>query len=218
MRVCMQKSELLKSDPLDAQDACLSRRTEILLTFIKKDCKSYNVCSLNPWICKAGKFPVGHQEIFIGSGFEAIKINNDVSRIIEILPLLDLCFLIFLVRKHEEVLFSMCRTYCEQSLQRDCPHLRASECSFIGTRIVLEWCIAFQYGYKILNIFEIWHCELTRFNPVSPTGGLFQDNINEFFKPLSACQQLFVRLGDEGAKRQVHLANKEKGVVRGFGR
>jgi len=37
-------------------------------------------------------------------------------------------------------------------------------------------------GYKILEIYEVYECKVTQFNPDTDKGGLFMDNINTFLK------------------------------------
>ena len=60
----------LKRKPLDARDAFFGGRTGNTVKMF--DCKTeekikyVDVCSLYPYICKRGKFPVGHPKIYVG--------------------------------------------------------------------------------------------------------------------------------------------------------
>ena len=57
---------LLKNLPLDPRDAFYGGRTGNIVEYYKagdgEQIKYVDVCSLYPWVCKYGKFPVGHSK------------------------------------------------------------------------------------------------------------------------------------------------------------
>ncbi|KAK5650120.1 hypothetical protein RI129_001149 [Pyrocoelia pectoralis] len=61
---------LINYSPLNVRDCFYGGRTGNIKSYYKaKDgekIKYIDVCSLYPWVCKYGKFPVGHPDIFVG--------------------------------------------------------------------------------------------------------------------------------------------------------
>lgn len=217
----MESPELLKSAPLDPRDSFFGGRVENLVKLIQKDCKYYDVRSLYPWVCKNGEYPIGHPQIYVGKDCCVITgpENRDVSRIkgivkCEVLPPRNLYFPILPVRMHGKLLFPLCRSCCEQSFQRDCPHVHANERSFVGTWIASEVQVAVNHGYQILEMFEIWQYEITKFDPVTKEGGLFAGYINEFFR-LKAMASGFPPeyVTEEQKDAYVEKMAKEEGII-----
>lgn len=84
-------------------------------------------------------------------------------------------------RLHKRLFFPLCRTCAEELNQGDCNH-SIDERSFIGTFVLDEVRLALEMGYRVLECYEIWEYEITKYNPKTGEGGLFHEYVNNFFK------------------------------------
>ena len=76
-------------------------------------------------------------------------------------------------------MFPLCYKY-GSNRSTECNHIESERC-FIGTWVTEEVKTAIGLGYKIVEIFEIWHYEQkSQYDPQSQTGGLFSDYISTF--------------------------------------
>jgi len=61
----------LKNSPLNIRDALYGGRTEATKTYYKirqgEKINYVDVISLYPYVCKYGKFPVGHPKVYVGA-------------------------------------------------------------------------------------------------------------------------------------------------------
>ena len=78
------------------------------------------------------------------------------------------------VESYEKLIFTLCKTCAETKNQNICSHDN-NERSFIGTWETDEVDKAISKGYKILNVFEVWHFEKT-------SDDLFKGYIRKFMK------------------------------------
>lgn len=77
-----------------------------------------------------------------------------------------------------KLMFTLCRTCAETQVQDKCCH-SDDERSLTGVWVSEELKVAFQLGYKIVKVYEVWHFdEVAEYNPDTKTGGLFTDYIN----------------------------------------
>ena len=60
------------------------------------------------------------------------------------------------VDNYEKLIFTLCKTCAETRNQNNCSHDN-NERSFIGTWTTDEVNKAISKGYKILNVYEVWH-------------------------------------------------------------
>ena len=75
---------MIRAKPLEPRDALTGGRTE---NFVKlyntgkdEQMRYQDVCSLYPWVCKRGKFPVGHPKVYVGDKCrELVGMHNDLS-------------------------------------------------------------------------------------------------------------------------------------------
>ena len=74
--------------PLDPREAFFGGRTDknvkIFDCHEQEKIKYVDVCPLYPYICKRGKYPIGHPKIFVGREECAhiMELNNDISLVI----------------------------------------------------------------------------------------------------------------------------------------
>ena len=83
----IKNSPLLPHSPLNSRDAFFGGRTGTTTCYYQiRDGEKINyidICSLYPYICKIGKFPIGHPEVFVGEDCKKLMGTdyNDMSRV-----------------------------------------------------------------------------------------------------------------------------------------
>ena len=126
-RFVRENADNVKRKPLDARDAFFGGRTGNTVKIF--DCKDeekmkyVNVCSLYPYICKRGKFPVGYPKIYVDEEEcrQFLGTYKDISRVngllmCDVLPPQILYHPLLPVRMHGKLIFPLCRTCCEQMI------------------------------------------------------------------------------------------------------
>ena len=148
-----------------------------------------NVTSLYPFINKTGRYPVGHPKIFVGD-----ECRYNLGRYYENMNSFDgliLCIILLLcnllhpllpIKMHGKLIFCLCRECCKHMIQGECAHENEEDCCFTGTWVADEMKKALELGYRLKHFYEIWSYEMACYDPVTKTGGLFAEYINEFFK------------------------------------
>ena len=152
---------------LNPRDAFYGGRTENIVTYY--ECKEgekimyTDICSLYPFICKRGRFPVGHPRIYVGEECNTLTngINDDLSRVeglvkCKVLPPRDLFLPLLPIKMHNRLFFALCRSCCEEMRQSDCNHEVSEEREFTGTWVADQLRKAIEFGYKITKIYVIW--------------------------------------------------------------
>lgn len=179
-----------------------------------------DICSLYPWACKRGNFPVGHPKILVGSQIDEYTNgdNNDLSRVNGLIKLKwlaprNLYVLLLPVKLHNHLLFALCRTCCEEMRQSDCIHEDISEREFEGVYVIDEIRKAISLGYRVTKIDVIWHYEMTRYDQNTREGGLFASYIDTFLKiKQEASGWPSWCTDDESKKRYVEEYEREEGI------
>lgn len=176
---------LLVSIPLNPRDAFYGGRTGNTFEYYKcgpgEKIKYVDVCSLYPWVCKYGKFPVGHPKVFVGDDCpqDITAIEGEIK--CKILPPTNLYHPVLPVKMNNKLMFVLCRTCGEQLSQGECVH-NEEERAFTGTWVADEILKAIEKGYRLLKIYEVWSYETCRFDRVNKVGGLFTEMMNKFIK------------------------------------
>lgn len=62
-----------------------------------------------------------------------------------------------------------------------CTH-NDDERRFVGTFVAEELRMAVQKGYQIIEIYEAWEYNMTKYDPATNEGGIFSEYINTFLK------------------------------------
>lgn len=173
-------------EPLHIRDAFFGGRTEMFWKY--KCCESenvikyYDVCSLYPYICKYGIFPIGHPKIFREEEAMPSSLDGLVGFAkISILPPRKLLFPVLPVKSNGKLFFGLCRTCIEECSENSCTHTD-EERVIKGTFALCELQKAVELGYTIVKIYEIWSYESTQFDVQTRNGGLFAEYINTFLK------------------------------------
>jgi hypothetical protein len=70
----------------------------------------------------------------------------------------------------------------EQNFEDESSHETVAERALTGTWIIDEVRLTVQKGYTVVEIFEIYEYEVTRYDPQTVQGGLFVAYIDTFLK------------------------------------
>ncbi|XP_055387941.1 uncharacterized protein LOC129616346 [Condylostylus longicornis] len=184
----LKKHPLVQHAPLNPRDAFYGGRTGNVYNYYKckeeEKIKYIDICSSHPWVCKYGKFPIGHPQIYVGESIcSTLKLNNmDGILKCKILPTTNLLHPVLPLKQNNKLMFSLCRSCSEEKcLEECCPH-SDEERALIGTWVIVEVVKAIQKGYKVLEIYEVWVYQTTKYDKNMDTQGLFTNMMNKFIK------------------------------------
>ncbi|XP_072377730.1 uncharacterized protein [Diabrotica undecimpunctata] len=176
---------LMMTLPLNPRDALYGGRTGNTVEYFtcSKDekIKYVDVCSLYPFICKYGKFPIGHpKKIYVGEECNAADIS-DLSGLIKckVLPPTTLYHPVLPAKMNSKCMFVLCRKCGEDFVQTECEH-SDEERALTGTWVIEEVVKALTKGYKLLYVYEIWSYDSLELSKSQK--GLFSDMMNKFIK------------------------------------
>ncbi|XP_072380511.1 uncharacterized protein [Diabrotica undecimpunctata] len=175
---------LMRTQPINARDALYGGRTGNTVEYYKaqenEKIKYVDVCSLYPWVCKRGKFPLGHPKIFVGDECRHIDLSR-VSGLIKckVLPSSNLYHPVLPAKINNKCMFVLCRKCSEDFMQGECQHSDEQK-SLTGTWVIEEVVKALEKGYKIVETYEIWSYETRELS--KHQNGLFSDMMNKFIK------------------------------------
>lgn len=173
---------ILNTLPLNPRNAFFGGRTGNTKCYHSceqdEEIRYVDVCSLYPYVCKYGKFPVGHPKIHVGENECASRgLHVDGLLKCKILPPTNLYHPILPVKLHEKLMFLLCKTCGENLNAEDCSH-SVEERALTGTWTMDEIRVAVDNGYKMIERYELWEYEMAKFED----GGLFSEFINSFLK------------------------------------
>ncbi|XP_018574075.1 uncharacterized protein LOC108913090 [Anoplophora glabripennis] len=169
--------------PLNPRDAFYGGRTGNTFEYYKcgpgEKIKYVDVCSLYPWVCKYGKFPVGHPKVYVGE--ECPTDLRNVNGVVKckILPPQNLYHPVLPAKMNNKLMFVLCRTCGEQMNKGECQH-SDEERALTGVWVVDEVRKAVEKGYRLLKIYEIWSYDVQQYDKTTKTGGLFTGMMNKF--------------------------------------
>ena len=167
-------------EPLNPRDSFYGGRTnatKLLYKFKENECGRYvDFCSLYPTVQYYQKYPISHPtkihnpEKYCKSLYGLIKCKVVPPRKLyhPVLPQR------IKVDSYEKLVFTLCKTCAETKNQTKCKHTDTQR-SFIGTWTTDEVSKAFEKGYKIPRIYEVWHF-------AKSTDTLFKGYIRRFMK------------------------------------
>ncbi|XP_018568461.1 uncharacterized protein LOC108908806 [Anoplophora glabripennis] len=181
-----EKHPLLVNAPLNPRDAFYGGRTGNTFEYYKvnqgEKIKYLDVCSLYPWVCKYGKFPVGHPKIYLGEECNTLDLK-EIDGLIKckILPPQNLYHPVLPQKINNKLMFVLCRI-CAQQMQRNtCSH-EEDERALSGTWVIDEVVKALEKGYRLMEIYEVWNYEMQKFDKITKAEGLFTTMMNKFIK------------------------------------
>lgn len=171
-----QKVKLLQvPTPLNPRDAFFGGRTESFRLFCDEGEMSYeDVTSLYPWVNFTKEYPVGHPTI-ITHDFGPLEGYFGIVKC-KILPPSDL-YLPVLPRHcgiNKKLVFPLC-AMCADNFQVDMCRHSAEERALTGTWFSEELKLAVRKGYRVFQMFTVWHFE-------KRTKNLFKDYVKTFYR------------------------------------
>ncbi|KAK5638665.1 hypothetical protein RI129_012960 [Pyrocoelia pectoralis] len=184
VRKYVSEHPLAHFTPLNARDSFYGGRTGNIKSYYKvKEGEKINyidICSLYPWVCKYGKFPIGHPKVLVGE--DCLKLDlTQMEGIIKckVLPPQNLFHPVLPIKLNNKLMFPLCYSCAKGFTQEECHHV-IEDRAFVGTWVVDEIVKALANDYKIIEIYEIWNYETEQYDGKS--GGLFREMMNKFIK------------------------------------
>lgn len=182
---------ILNTIPLNPRDAFYGGRTGNSKTYYKCDEEKQeqihyvDVCSLYPWVCKYGSYPIGHPDIYVGNTeCEQRGMNAEGLLKCKVIPPVHIYHPVLPVKMNDKLMFVLCRTCGELASdgknnedENECQHTE-EERALVGTWTMQEIRKAVEKGYTILERYELWEYKMVTFEE----GGLFTEFINKFLK------------------------------------
>ncbi|XP_054259837.1 uncharacterized protein LOC128984531 [Macrosteles quadrilineatus] len=178
----LDKLPILNNLPLNPRQAFFGGRTGNAKTYHKcaegETIEYVDVCSLYPWVCKYGKYPVGHPTIYVGDK-ECRQRGLNVEGLLKckVLPPRELYHPVLPAKMNDKLMFVLCATCGDGQIQSDCDH-ESGDRALIGTWTMDEVRKAVEKGYVVLDMYELWEYKVATYE----NGGLFTDFINKFLK------------------------------------
>ena len=200
-----QYDNMLKTDPefshfvstLDLErhkfirprDALLGGRVEVIRTF--HDCKTdpkpselhyRDAISLYPYVLRDKRMPKGHPILYHITTDEIGHISQYFGLVrLKILPPTDL-FLPLLPHKTKggKLVFGLCRTCADNVQTGICQH-SDDDRAIVGTYTTEEIKACLPLGYKVIQIYHVWHYkETAMYDPSNNRHGVFSEFITTF--------------------------------------
>ena len=155
-------------EPLDPRNTFFGGRTNATCLYYKAapgERISYvDICSLYPWVCKYGKFLIGHPKIITENFAKISADSKPYTGVIscKILPPHGLLHPVLPYRANKKLMFPLCRSCVTEQNQDQCDHSNA-ERSLSGTWVLDEVYKALELNYELLDTSEVWHYEKVNF-------------------------------------------------------
>ena len=168
--------------PLQPRDAFHGGRTEVFRLFVESGdeeiVRQLDFKSLYPHVQRHPQnyYPVGHPKIILSPPVCNIDTYFGLIKA-KILPpqYLDIPVLSYVVENNPKLMFPLCRM-CAETRSEVCQHSE-EERAWEGTFVTPELQLALQNGYKVLEIYEVWHWEKHE-----RSNTLFRDYMGNFLK------------------------------------
>ena len=181
LETCKELQEMIRSLdiilPLEAREAFYGGRTEGFNLYEESvdmtEINYYDVTSLYVHINKTGKIPLGHPEI-ITENFKRVDHYEGLVKC-KVLAPNGLYIPIVPVKCNGKLLFSLSTSCAENYQLTTCKH-NDMERAFVGTWVTDELKMALSKGYKLLQIYEIWHfTNISEYDQNTKSGGIFTE-------------------------------------------
>jgi len=112
-----------------------------------------DVISLYPYICKYGKFLVGHPEMFVGTDFPLDCLDGEGIIKCSVLPPRKLYHPVLPYKSNSKLMLPLCSACADTTNQGHCTHSEKELC-LVGTWVVDEVRKAVETGYIVKEVFE----------------------------------------------------------------
>ena len=171
-------------EPMNPRDGFYGGRTNCRQMYYK--CKEgeriqyIDICSLYPYVCKNGTFPVGHPKV-ITENFGPTGQYRGIVKARVLCPA-NLLFPVLPYRSGGKLLFPCCRTCAETRSGTNCQH-SVAERALTGVWATCELDKAVELGYEVLELIEVYHYDQwSTYDSRDPSTGMFTGYINAFLK------------------------------------
>jgi hypothetical protein len=116
-------------------------------------------------------------------------------------------------RLHQKLLFGLCRSCMEELRQDECNHNNEDERVLVGTWVLHELKLAIEMNYRVIECFEIWEYDVTKYNKQTQEGGLFKDYVNQYarLKEHASGIPRFLKTEDE-IDRYIKIFENHEGI------
>jgi hypothetical protein len=104
-----------------------------------------DVISLDPYICKYGKFPIGQPKVYVGTDLPSDCLDRNGIIKCAVLPPRNLYHPVLPYESNSKLMFPLCSACADTMNQGDCTHSDEERCIF-GTCVVDEVCKAVEMG------------------------------------------------------------------------
>lgn len=187
-----KNNSFFSQEPLQPRDSFYGGRTGNTRMYYKalpdEEIHYVDVCSLYPYVCKYGKFPIGHPTLIVGDE-ECRRITgpqynlNGIEGFVKctVCPPNDLYHPVLPINKKGKLMFILCNACADELSSTPCNHSDKQRC-LSGTWVVDELREAVKFGYKITVIYEIWSYQTIQYSKEQNIEGLFSQFINKFLK------------------------------------
>lgn len=141
--------------------------------------------SLYPYVCKWKKYPTGNPVVIYGDDLN--RYTNSIESFeglvkCKILPPRSLYTPLLPSHIGGKLIFTLCRSCAEHKNVNSCSH-NEEERALLGVWVTEELKKANTIGYKILNLYEVWHYKTTStYNKATDEKGLFGSYMDTFMK------------------------------------
>ncbi|ESO99215.1 hypothetical protein LOTGIDRAFT_239739 [Lottia gigantea] len=149
-----------------------------------------DVVSLYPYICKYGRFPINEPEIVVSPDQQNWQQYEGLIQC-KVVPPRRLYHPVLPFRWNNKTTFPLCRSCIMENMQESeiseyvpCAH-SDDERALVGTYVSLELKKAASLGYKVIQVFEVWHWaeeKWSQYDTQTKTGGLFTGYIDHYLK------------------------------------
>jgi len=135
----------VKNSPKYIPDAFYVRRTEATKTYYRvnegEKVHYVDVIILNSYICKYGKFPLGHPKVYVGADCPPDCLDREGKIKCKVLPPRKLYHPVLPYKSKTKLMFLLCSPRAETMNQGKCTHCDEERC-IVGTWVVDEVCKA----------------------------------------------------------------------------
>jgi len=140
-----------------------------------------DVTSLYPYICKYGKFRVGHTKVYLCAHCPPDCLDREAIMKCKVLPSTKLYHQVLSCKSNLKLMFPLCSACADTMKQGNCSHTDEERC-IVGTWVVDGVGKAMQIGYILMNVFEFCEYEITCFDRGTNSVGIFAEYVNMFLK------------------------------------
>ncbi|MCP4458015.1 MAG: hypothetical protein GY816_08330, partial [Cytophagales bacterium] len=185
--VAAQFNSLEIPSPIDPREAFFGGRTNA--TKLYHRCKPgeeigyVDYTSLYPWVCKYGKFPVGHPQVLVADLEIPTKEHHPYEGLIKccVAAPRKLYHPVLPFRSGNKLTFPLCAACVEERNIQPCTH-SDEERQLHGCWTTLELYKALDLGYRVVKVYEVWHYEQWASYNGAEESGLFNKYIDCFLK------------------------------------